>query len=359
MAASNEKFDNNIITTVEPAVNPSVKFEDGTSTPREPGSAPAPAADNTTNLSASTPCYAHDDGLDLSSASKKLLSRNGDEMRLAFVEAHNNLLLLFHGKEPKLDSNNISNAIAQIEPLGWIAYKYKCLPLVRLHLNNHLFQFGRELYEAVLENPPRWLFLSHLLACAPVYKEAMIHIIGQYPLYPWSKKPSSKLTPHLGLIRKKADELKILKASINEELFNSSICIDGRRLSSLDLRNADFDTWFIVQLWQDWFRESLSNQSASEHGVGTTYRLMAQGGNAYLDACTVYSKLRAYKNKSLGTWNLRKVGEDLKIMTEFAQKAVKSLVINNSFLAVEEFNIQHLTCTKIENEDLPWFKKDG
>lgn len=280
------------------------------------------------------------------------------EAPLEACQAHRNLFLLFHNTAPEIDAQNINEALRQIEIIIEIARPYGSIPTIRHHLISFVHQFGRGLFKAILENPPRWLFLSIHLECAPIFKEAIIHLVGQYPRYLWTTIPYSKIPrPVLNIIRKKVNELRVLKASIDGQLFSSSIAIEGQNLTFHSLEKSNFDTWFVVQLWRDWFCHSLSKHAKADSGAGATYRLMRKGGNAYLDHLAVYSSLVEYRGKSFGSWNLKTVETDLKIMKDYAKERVKDLVVNHSMLDVEEAGIQYLTCTKVENDELPWIKK--
>lgn len=276
-------------------------------------------------------------------------------LRLGAVEAHHGLFRLFHNMMPEIDRQDVRKSLRQTENINGAAQIYRCLPLVRHYLSNEMLQLGRELFKAILLDPPRWLLLALLFQCAPIFKEAMIHIIGNYPHYPWTKVLASDLPQAvLDLIRKKVDELRALKASIDRDLFTSSICISGESLTFPTLPKANFDTWFIVQLWQDWFRHSITKHFNAKHTIGALYRLMARGGDGYLDYKSVLESLASYKGKSFGSWNLELVEADLRIMKDFAQKRVKELVVNNSMLDVEEEVILHLTCIMVQLKEMPW-----
>lgn len=345
-----------------PIVKPSMELEDGTSITQEGSST------DTNNTKMRTQRrhvrYAHGEALNqlmipesITSAPKHVV--NSDEGRSEAVEAHHNLFCLLHNTMPEFDTHDINNALEQIERIAATAKRYRCLPLVRHHLSYHLVSFGRGLFAAILQDPPRWLLLSLSLNCGPLFKEAIVHIVGYYPRYPWINTPPSKLPQKiLNIIRKKVDNLNVLKASVDTDLFTSSIAINNQNLTFATLANSDFENWFIAQLWRDWFCDSLL-KDATKHEVASTYRLIAKGGNAYLDRLTVYDCLIRYKGKVLGSWDLNIVNEDLKIMKDYAQKIVKDLVVNNSMLNVEEAGINHLTCTKVENDELPWIEKDG
>ena len=310
-------------------------------------------------------CYAHGETGEGFAINLDISSHPFDDMevrRQKSVEAHHNLFLIFYDSSPELDNNDVNNAFDQIEHIVRLAKLYCCIDALRHCLINHIFQrFGHELCKAILDNPPRWLLLSIDLSCAPIFKQAMVHLVGMYPHYPWIAYPPSKIPPCvLSLIRDKVDELRILRASINEELFASSISIQGKSLTFTEnFEKPGFGTWFVVQIWQDWLRESIWKHTAAKHDMGTMYRLLAKGGSAYLDHRDVYDRLIADKCNKDSSWDKEDVEDDLNIMKDFARKKVKDLVVNNSMLDVEESGIQHLTCTHIRNDELPWVKNNS
>ena len=281
-------------------------------------------------------------------------------------EAYNNLFLIYYTKTPNIDTNNIDKALCQAELLVQTAGLYGSTPLVRTYLSNCLMQYGRDLYKAILKDPPRWLQLSTYLESGPIFKEAVIHIVGSFPHWPWKTVQQKHLPDDIhAIIQTKLENLQTLKTKIDKTLFMSSIRVGGQelRLSEHDL--STFDTWFMVQLWRDWFCHSLARAKASrdrDNGRctdGTMYRAMFKGGDVYLPIGSVFTILSAFRGRDFAKWNLQEVEEDLRLMKEFAQREVKPLCVNNSMLAVEEEGIEYFTCTKVENDELPWLKQDG
>ena len=288
--------------------------------------------------------------------------------KLEVCEAYNNLFLTYHSKTPEINTTNIQNALSQSELLLNIASYYRSLPTVRLHVNNILTQYGRELYQAIRQNPPRWLFLSIYLESGPIFKESLIHIVGNYPSWPWKTVPQSKLTPEvLAIIRTKVDELQSVRAKVNEALFMSTLSVAGKEVA-LGVDNKDvLDTWCTVQLWRDWFCRAL-NQAKASHPTTTTtffdfdaamYRTMAKGGDAYLPLANVKHWREEYGVTRLdcAKWTAEDLEEDLAIMKRYAQGVVQPLLENRSMLSVEEDGIGYFTCTKVGNDELPWAKK--
>jgi hypothetical protein len=81
---------------------------------------------------------------------------------------------------------------------------------------------------------------------------------------------------------------------------------------------------------------------------------------AYLPSAKVYQNLMTYKGvDTFAVRDLRELEDDMGLMKGFAKTMVKQLVVNNSMLDIEQAGIEHLTCTKIDDADLPWIKKSG
>jgi hypothetical protein len=278
-------------------------------------------------------------------------------------EAYNNLFLTYYNKTPEIDTNNIQKALSQFELLLNVAAYYGSLPTVRLHINGILNQCGRELYKAILQNPPRWLFVSIYLESVTIFNEALIHIVGNYPQWPWKTFPQSRLTPEiLEVIKNKVDELQSLRAKVNESLFMSTLKVEGKEVALGRANKEVLDTWCTVQLWRDWFCRALNRTKASRPTKiidAAMYRTIAKGGDVYLPLAGVKDWREEYDVMRLdcAKWKSEDLEEDLAIMKRYAQEQVKPLLENRSMLSVEEEGIEYFTCTKVDNDELPWVKK--
>ncbi|KAH6681739.1 hypothetical protein B0J14DRAFT_222039 [Halenospora varia] len=298
---------------------------------------------------------------------------NSENRELRALETYNSLFLVFYNKPPTISTTDINTALQQSEGLAKLAEHLECVSLVRHHLSNTLLSYGRELYKAILQDPPRWLLLSIYLESAPIFREAIIHIVGMHPIWPWSETATRDyFKPDiLALIDRKALYLKTLKAEINSKLFCSSITVDGKEVRLSKSNKATFDTFFVVSLWRDWFVKGIARTKSArgkamekpanpgKHVIDVVpYRLMGQGGEAYLSLGETLTMLRDFKGKDFAKWDPREVNEDLMIMKLFAMKEVKPLLASESMLDVEAEGIRYFTCTKIANEELPWVKQE-
>ncbi|KAF4637097.1 hypothetical protein G7Y89_g1003 [Cudoniella acicularis] len=299
------------------------------------------------------------------------------EYELEMLETYNSLFLTYYSKLPTISTTDIETALRQTELLLNLAEYFDSVGIVRPYLSNTMFQYGREVYKAVLADPPRWLFLSIFLQSAPIFKEAIIHIVGMHPFWPSSTVSRSEFEPEvLALIDKKVAELQKMKAEINEKLLTNSIVQDNR---------ITHDAWLIVQQWRDWFASGLAKSNTARVRLATdparsdikltdglVYRQIAKGGETYLPLYGVLTLLREIKSKTCAKCSSRHlnqvpetkvedlvlqskwVSEDLLRLKDYAMKEVKSLAVNESMLEVEEADVGHFTCTRVETNELPW-----
>lgn len=285
------------------------------------------------------------------------------------LEAYHSLFLSYYSLPPLISSTDFSTALKQSSLLIKVATLYKSLPLVRSHITASLFSHGRNLYSAIRHDAPRFLLLGHKLQCALIFKEAAIHIVGQLPSWPWSTSQDS-LSPELcGFLDKKFEDFQKKTFAINNVLFQS--CLATKGLPSKDIRiginnnmdKTNFDTWIIVQMWHDWFSQQL-RQCTDIHRVENRsveknmYKLMAQGGGAYLKIDDIMAMVEPYQAGSeargWGNWKRGQVELNMKLLKEYAAKVVQELMVNE-LMGDSSDDLEYLTCIKIHEYELPWF----
>ena len=160
------------------------------------------------------------------------------------------------------------------------------------------------------------------------------------------------------LITSKLDDIRTLKGGIDKSLFMSSIRVEGQAVTLNVDDKSTFNTWFVVQLWRDWFTHQNTQVINGEKYSGARmYRAMLKGGDEYLPLPSVVEKLKAFRRKDLDKLDKQEVEEDLKLMKDFAKHQVHLLCVSRSMLSVDEADMGYFTCTKVENDELPWAKK--
>ncbi|PBP22755.1 hypothetical protein BUE80_DR006384 [Diplocarpon rosae] len=294
-------------------------------------------------------------------------ARPDQRPELDFLEGHNNLFLAYYNMPLEMDTVDIGIALDQAELLVDVARFYGSIHIVRPHINNALMQFGKDLYLAIMNDPPRWMHLAVYLESAPIFREGVIHVVGNFPVWVWSSfHPHELFSPVLEIMGKKLRDLKALKAAANASLITTSVLGEGSETSINSLSRATLHSWFVVQLWRDWFAGSLAkgNGKADQEKNrvhAEVYRTLQKGGDAYLPIGQVLEQLEAIRSsdQALGTAERKQVERDLEFMKKSAQKQVAPLCINYSMLSVEKAGIEWFTCITVEKQEMPWAVPGG
>jgi hypothetical protein len=278
------------------------------------------------------------------------------------MAAYKGLFRTYCGQTPAIDNKDINVALRQAEAIIKVAELYGSIPIVRPYLGNCLMQFDRDVYKAILRDPPRWLLLSLYLQSATIFKEAAVHIIGNLGHWPWSSVKLKDMPDDLvTFINKKTDRLKRLIADVERTLFTTSIDIKGEEAQLAPTDKRTINTWYVTQLWKQWFIRSVTQDEVPKptgRTDGAKYRAIAKGIDAYLPLETVTDHIKAFRKPCpLTKVDKAVIEEDLKMIKTFAQTHVQELCVNNSMLSVEEAGIEHLTCAKVDDIDISWIKQ--
>jgi hypothetical protein len=250
----------------------------------------------------------------------------------------------------------VKRALGQSEILVKLAKEYGSLEFVRPHLGNLLSQFRQALFISIKTDPPRWLRLGVDLESPSIYTEALIHIVGTHPVWPWTTTHKSEVDPSIHkLIRSKAQHLAKLSATVERDLFLNDIQgSDGRSIRL----ESDFESWLPVQLFRDWFCHEVrscnyrNSDEQSPMKIGTLYRKIRKGGEEYLAYDHVLTTLSSRVRDKSNSWE--DLAADLKMLKEYASKTVEDITKNNLMLDVEANLVGYLTCVDVTPADYPW-----
>jgi hypothetical protein len=284
--------------------------------------------------------------------------------RQEVLDAYNNLFLIYYSKAPIIDETNIDIALEQLKLLAALAETYWSASIVVPHIEAILFRFQGAVLDAIISDPPRWMMLSMKIKSKVIYREAMIHVAGNYPIWPCSTMSPSDLPPHIvQFIELSYSQTAILKSEIDQKLFCNTIARLDDDCEVTMKENGATTTWFTIQLWRNWFTERVIHYSKikekhRKNEDGVLYRLIARGGDEYLPLTAVIAalaKLRIEKGNS-GDVDVDEVSNDLATLKKQAQDIVAPLCVNRSRLPIKEAGITvcpfslHYLPTNTDNE---------
>lgn len=319
------------------------------------------------------------------------------------IRDYDNLFRIFYNFTPMLNSVNIATAYSECKALLGLADMYDALGVVGSRIDHHLLRFSSRLFKQIAKYPPSYLKLGWLARSRVIFTEALIHVVGQWPAAQGQLRNGS-FSPLpdtvLDLIEDKVDDLEDLKARVDAKLFRLTLTTSrGERVSP---SNAYLD-WLAVSLFRQWFVENttpppapiLKNASGGGHETravsgssairqssgytvpsGRVYRLIGSSSpDAYLphDELKRFLKLRASSSsESLYTRdNFKRFERKMDEIKRLAREVVKPLMRNFLELDLKGSDsnggsggsgvgdggiggLPYLTCTRVEEADLPW-----
>jgi len=286
---------------------------------------------------------------------------------------YENLFRIFYNYAPTLDPINIADAYIQCKSLLNLADMYDALPVVGPRVDHHLLQFQSRLWKQIAKYPPSYLKLGYLARSKVIYSEALIHVVGQWPVgerHLRNALPESVLV----VIEDKVEELAETVSRIEGKLFRLNLLTSrGERVSP----STNFQDWLVMSLFRQWLADHTTpppmpkSPSRRSHNGGTlasplpphppsslsqlgrTYRLLGSSNlSAYLnhDECKRFLKLSpdGYSRETLRRFERRL--DELKTM---ARETVRPLM--RCSLQLEDGDgLGYLTCSRVEERDFVW-----
>ncbi|KAI4663605.1 uncharacterized protein J4E78_004021 [Alternaria triticimaculans] len=255
----------------------------------------------------------------------------------ATIDVYNQIFSAFYNVPIEIPTTNIAASLTHSEQLTKLAEDLGCLdnlPNLRSQINATLLQQRHALLRAIKNDPARWLILSLSLHNESIYTEALIHMSGAHPSWPWPTPRSSLPEEIIRLITAKSLELNKRCTEIERDLLLLTIHV-GRGASSHPvslLVNSEFDTWFIVSTFRSILAQEFTNLHDDCKGSlrrGTIYRKIWKG-EGYMP----YEDMRRMLEQVMPS-AVASLSEDLAILKREASAYVEDLAKNESLLDVE------------------------
>jgi hypothetical protein len=285
---------------------------------------------------------------------------------------YDNLFRIFYNYPPVLDAINIADAYIQSKALLTLADMYDALPVVGPRIDHHLLQFQSRLWKQIAKYPPSYLKLGYMARSKVIFTEALIHVVGQWPV---GERHLRNSLPEnvLELIEDKVDELLETVLKIDQKLFRLTLLTSrGERVTPAN----NYLDWLVISLFRQWLvdnttRVSVPPKSSPRRGsnpssrpplpaapvalsqLGRVYRLIGSSNpSSYLnhDECKRFLKFTPdmYSRDSL-----KRFEKKLDELKAAAREIVKPLMRCGLQLEAGE-GFGYLTCSKVSEEDFSW-----
>jgi hypothetical protein len=331
-------------------------------------------------------------------------------LSVPLIRDYDNLFRIFYNYSPSIHPTDIALAYSESKSLLFLADMYDALPVVGSRIDHHLLRFSSRLFKQIAKYPPSYLRLGYLARSRIIFTEALIHVVGQWPLaHPYLTSTPGYEIPDsvLELVEDKADELEELKSRVEAKLFRLTLTTSrGERVTPTN----DYLGWLAMSLFRQWLAENTtpppapilkntppassrpqpagpnnnaghlrtaSGETASQPAnrpqptpvnSGRVYRLLGSSNSqSYLshDDLKRFLKLSpsssgSSSSSSSGLYsrdNLRRFERKVDEVKNLARDIVKPLTRNCLELDLKAEaggGLPYLTCIKVEEEDLPW-----
>ncbi|KAK5126082.1 hypothetical protein LTR85_011437 [Meristemomyces frigidus] len=320
----------------------------------------------------------------------------GDEV----LKDYDNLFRTMYQYPPVLDSINIATTYTECKALLHLADMYDALEIVGSRVDHHLLRFGARLFKQIAKYPPSYLKLGYLARSRTIFTEALIHVVGQWPLAaPQLRGQIDDAV--MDLLEDKVDEVQEMQERVESKLWRLTLTTSrGDRVTP----SNDYLSWLGMSLFRQWLAENTtpapasilkdtstftrpgsgpaggqlaaragsrsSNHIPSQRTApappppppappspGRVYRLL---GSTTSSAYLTHDDLKRFLKLQPDLYtrdNLRRFERRLDDLKNLARDVVKPLMRNFLELDLSAFGpagLGYLTCVRLEGAELPW-----
>jgi hypothetical protein len=296
-----------------------------------------------------------------------IVNENGRVPQATQAFAHwEAVLYAFYNKPISIDDSDMTAALADCYQLLQISDYLGCTGLVSKPIEVALLKHGQELFRAIQGSPHAWVEMASRIRSEMIFKECMVHIIGNWKVL----KLRTVVNDHLRVVpgvRALIEKYHraMLQQCKNLELGIMSLYPGDMRLPVEDLpikREAyakDILVWMALTFFRHWIGQRLIMEKG-RHSQDCGYELYKQigtAGESYMDK----SVITQFHTKFPMTKKAMNVLENHLLEIKECMKGVvdqHKILHSTCQLDVHRYPVKYLTCTDFKRTDFPWVKDD-
>ncbi|KAI9737767.1 MAG: hypothetical protein M1834_009135 [Cirrosporium novae-zelandiae] len=273
---------------------------------------------------------------------------------------YDNLFRTLYGLDPKIDTSSMSSTITTCHNLVYIANKLGGIKSVARFVEIAFLDHGQSLYRSISADPVIWIDIGYKICSTTIFKEALIHLVGQWNTIPQEKKETLNKEV-LDIVKRKLEEMNIKKQAIEIRILGHyPMSLPQSGTSSVPFRSAyakNVFMWMVISLFRHFFAQAVIERRTrdADDGGAAFYRRLWEGGQAYLDRTAL-----AQFHESLPVSSKAKTvfENHMNAYKAEVKSFVRDLISNNARLDVIKHPTTHLTCCVVDSDDYPWKKSD-
>ncbi|KAL9118902.1 MAG: hypothetical protein Q9187_004541 [Circinaria calcarea] len=286
---------------------------------------------------------------------------NGKVTKPAFL-FFDNLFRALYNIALEINTENLATILRDCMGLIGTAEGYGAIAVVRESIDIALLRQGQVLFKSIATNPVAWINLSFRIQSPTIFKDALIHLVGQWMMLSDEKKEllSVDLLP---IVERKFNEFQMVKQAREIRIvshYPDSVQKDaGSNPGRNDYAN-DVYSWMGIALARHYVATQVTekaNKDAKDGGWAFYVRL-SRGGETYLNQT---QRANFHEFCPMSKKGQTVFDNHLNVIKEDIQKLVAPLLVNNTQLEIREGDrtIKHLLSLDVDKEDYPWATEGG
>lgn len=298
----------------------------------------------------------------LSMKSEYASSSDSGQPPASLLHSYDRVLGSLHSLPFEVDGNDLGAILRDIFSLTGVGEYLGCIDVIKERLNLALLNQNQALYRAIAAKPHAWVDLGMRIKSEVVFRESIVHLVGQWNSIGPEQKYSDNFLPIVvrKLCERKHSELNVLKAKAEHQIvkyYPATLTRSEAESTSYNRQSysSDIFGWIAITLFKHWFSAALASDKGrhAEDGGFGLYKAIAAGQDGYLSSREVNSFHQRVPMTVKGKSVFEKWLDEIK---NEVRSIVTPLLDNQSSLSLkdEENQTKHLTCCKVAREDMPW-----
>jgi hypothetical protein len=273
------------------------------------------------------------------------------------------LLGTFYNREPHFDDGSLAGVLSCVMALIECAEAVGSLDQVRDVVDLALMRQDTILWTSIMGNPVVWIELGRRVRSPAIYREAAVHLIGQWETITEADK--DRIGPDIrAMLEAKAVELGLAKEAIELRILGHYPHFMMRSATDKPGRpsySSDIYMWMAVCFFRQWFGQNVADdrtRRAPDGGLNF-YSALHESGPAYLNHVD-FQDFHRYFPMSAKACSLLEA--NMGVLKEDVKSFVGDLMAERTHLKRADEHgraIRWLTCAAVDKDDLPWHHAGG
>ncbi|KAF2438433.1 hypothetical protein P171DRAFT_398398 [Karstenula rhodostoma CBS 690.94] len=295
----------------------------------------------------------------------RVLNENGRVPTKVF-EHWERVLYAFYGTEIRIADKDMGAALVDCIGLIEVAEYLGCVNLIGKPVEVALLKHGQVLFRSIQANPQEWADMSFRIRSELIFRESIIHLAGNWNTWKKHRATMQGLT--------KTPDARRLAEKYHRRLLERSRALENKLAShypgkiaapkkDVPVKREEYAKDILVWMALCWYRQWLAHKIIANKGYNaddggySLYKDIGAGGDAYMDKAVLsqFHSMFPITKKALNVIE-NHVCELKEVMQNWVDKS--GLLKSNCQLNVEQYPVNHITCTEFERADFPWLKDE-